>query len=117
MSRPSITSLQLFNAGNSVQRRKNRLKRLRKEKLSTATFNKAEELKKLMDIQSKEAGSGKSTKIYEPIEAFEEIEKQYKSKIDESIDMCLKLGIDATKSDQQVRTIVLMPSGTGREVR
>lgn len=115
--RPTLTYLPLFNAGNKMQRIKYRIKKYRKEKLATATFNKNEELKKLMEIQNKESNSGKTVKIYEPLEAFEAIEQQFKSKINESIDMCLKLNIDATKSDQQVRTVVLMPSGTGREVR
>lgn len=102
---------------NRKQRLKRKLKQHRKEKLATATFNRNDELKKLMEIQATETSSRKTFKTFTPLEAFEEIEKQYKSKIDESIDMCMKLGIDSKKSDQQVRGIVVMPSGTGREVK
>ena len=85
--RPSITYMPLFNIGNKVQRIKLRVKRYRKDKYATATFNKNEELKKLMEIQNKEAESGKSVQIYEPLEAFEVIEAQRKNNLNESIDM------------------------------
>jgi large subunit ribosomal protein L1 len=39
------------------------------------------------------------------------------SKFDESIDVAVNLGIDASKSDQQVRGSTVMPNGTGKTVR
>lgn len=38
-------------------------------------------------------------------------------KFDESVDVAVNLGIDATKSDQNVRGAVVLPKGTGRKVR
>ena len=38
-------------------------------------------------------------------------------KFDESVDVALKLGVDARHADQQVRGTVVLPHGTGRSVR
>ncbi len=40
-----------------------------------------------------------------------------KAKFDESVDVAVNLGIDASKSDQQVRGSTVMPHGTGKTVR
>lgn len=40
-----------------------------------------------------------------------------KAKFDESVDVAVILGIDASKSDQQVRGSTVMPNGTGKTVR
>ena len=39
------------------------------------------------------------------------------AKFDESVDVAVNLGIDASKSDQQVRGSTVMPHGTGKTVR
>ena len=39
------------------------------------------------------------------------------AKFDESVDVAINLGIDASKSDQQVRGSTVMPNGTGKSVR
>jgi large subunit ribosomal protein L1 len=39
------------------------------------------------------------------------------AKFDESVDVAINLGIDASKSDQQVRGSTVMPHGTGKTVR
>ena len=39
------------------------------------------------------------------------------SKFDESVDVCVKLGVDPKKSDQQLRGSVSVPHGLGRKVR
>lgn len=38
-------------------------------------------------------------------------------KFNESIDACIKLGVDTRKSDQMLRGVVVLPNGTGRQVR
>jgi large subunit ribosomal protein L1 len=44
--------------------------------------------------------------------------KQFASaKFDESVDVAVNLGIDASKSDQQVRGSTVLPHGTGKTVR
>jgi large subunit ribosomal protein L1 len=39
------------------------------------------------------------------------------AKFDESVDVAVNLGVDASKSDQQVRGSTVMPHGTGKTVR
>jgi large subunit ribosomal protein L1 len=39
------------------------------------------------------------------------------AKFDESVDVAINLGIDASKSDQQIRGSTVMPHGTGKVVR
>jgi large subunit ribosomal protein L1 len=39
------------------------------------------------------------------------------AKFNESVDVSVNLGVDATKSDQQVRGSTVMPHGTGKSVR
>ena len=39
------------------------------------------------------------------------------AKFDESIDVAVNLGVDAKKSDQNVRGSVVLPAGTGKKVR
>jgi large subunit ribosomal protein L1 len=39
------------------------------------------------------------------------------AKFDESVDVSVNLGLDPTKSDQQVRGSTIMPNGTGKKVR
>ena len=40
-----------------------------------------------------------------------------KSKFDETIELHIKLGIDPRHADQQVRGVVVLPNGTGKNVR
>lgn len=56
-------------------------------------------------------------KVYKIEEALEFIEKFPKIKFDEAVEIHIKLGIDAKKSDQSVRASVVLPNGTGRDVR
>ncbi len=39
------------------------------------------------------------------------------AKFDESVDVCVNLGVDAKQSDQQVRSAVVMPHGVGKTTR
>ena len=53
-----------------------------------------------------------------PIEEALGLVKEFASaKFDESVDVAVNLGIDATKSDQQVRGSTVMPHGIGKTVR
>ena len=56
-------------------------------------------------------------KIYPLFEALAVVKKTAVAKFDESIDVAVNLGIDAKKSDQLVRGSVVLPSGTGKEVK
>lgn len=56
-------------------------------------------------------------KNYAVTEALEIIKKTATAKFDESVDVAINLGIDAKKSDQAVRGSVVLPRGTGKNVR
>ncbi len=56
-------------------------------------------------------------KTYELTEAIAMVKKNANSKFDESVEAHIRLGIDPKKSDQQVRSTVVLPHGTGKEKR
>lgn len=56
-------------------------------------------------------------KIYDAAAAFELLKKMPKTKFDETVDVAVNLGIDASKSDQTVRSAIVLPHGTGKSVR
>lgn len=57
------------------------------------------------------------TKEYEINEAVALLQELATAKFVESIDVAVNLGIDARKSDQNVRGAILLPHGTGRKIR
>ncbi|MBL4772132.1 MAG: 50S ribosomal protein L1 [Alcanivoracaceae bacterium] len=56
-------------------------------------------------------------KTYEVSEAFKFVCENSKVKFDESVDVAIKLGVDASKSDQVVRGATILPKGTGKTIR
>src|SRR5579862_8039116 len=56
-------------------------------------------------------------KSYPVDEALALVKQTATAKFDESVDVAVNLGIDAKKSDQTVRGSVVLPSGTGKNVR
>ena len=56
-------------------------------------------------------------KRYSLDQALEILESFSKAKFDESVDVALRLGIDAKQSDQVIRGAVGLPNGTGKKVR
>jgi large subunit ribosomal protein L1 len=56
-------------------------------------------------------------KAYSIDDALNILKSNSKTKFVESIDVAIRLGIDAKKSDQVVRGSTLMPAGTGKTVR
>ena len=58
-----------------------------------------------------------STKLYEVNEAIELVQKTAQAKFDETIEIHIKLGVDSRHADQQVRGAVVLPHGTGKNVR
>ncbi|AWB34684.1 50S ribosomal protein L1 [Orrella marina] len=57
------------------------------------------------------------SKVYAVSEAINLIKECANAKFNESIDVAVQLGIDPKKSDQLVRGAVVMPAGTGKDVR
>ena len=58
-----------------------------------------------------------TTKVYDLEEAVTHLQKAKYAKFDESVDIAVKLGVDPRHADQMVRSSVLLPHGTGKEVR
>ena len=56
-------------------------------------------------------------KTYPAQQALKMVKEGATAKFDESVDVSLNLGIDASKSDQTVRGAVVLPQGTGKNVR
>ncbi len=56
-------------------------------------------------------------KPYSLDEALKIIQSNSKTKFVESVDVAVRLGVDAKKSDQQVRGSTVLPAGTGKSVR
>lgn len=56
-------------------------------------------------------------KQYALNDALDIITKNAKTKFVESVDVAVRLGVDAKKSDQQVRGSTVLPAGTGKTVR
>ena len=56
-------------------------------------------------------------KEYEFSEAITLLKELATANFKESVDIAIKLGIDARKSDQNVRGATVLPNGTGRDVR
>lgn len=57
------------------------------------------------------------TKLYDKTEALDLCVKTAKAKFDETVEVHVKLGVDSRHADQQVRGAVVLPNGTGRNVR
>jgi large subunit ribosomal protein L1 len=57
------------------------------------------------------------TKTYSPEEAIELAKKTSFTNFDATVEAHLRLGVDPRKADQQVRSIILLPHGTGKKMR
>lgn len=64
-------------------------------------------VKKLVDVN----------KAYKLEEALSLVKKGATAKFDETIDITLNLGIDASNTDQTVRGVIAMPNGLGKSVK
>ena len=58
-----------------------------------------------------------SSKTYDPVEALELCCKTATAKFDETVELHVRLGVDSRHADQQVRGAVVLPNGTGKNVR
>ena len=68
--------------------------------------------KRLRDLQAKV-----EDRPYEPLEALELLKETATAKFSESAEAHIRLGIDPKYTDQQLRTTVILPKGTGQTVR
>lgn len=58
-----------------------------------------------------------SHKEYELDEALDLVEKTAKANFDETVELHVRLGVDSRHADQQVRGTVVLPHGTGKDVK
>ncbi len=56
-------------------------------------------------------------RLYDLTEAMELAVKTKSAKFDETVEMHVRLGVDSRHADQQVRGAVILPNGTGKDVR
>ena len=64
-----------------------------------------------------QAFTGDRTKTFGLEEAVKLVKANAKAKFDETVEIAVNLGVDPRHADQQVRGVVNLPSGTGRDVR
>ena len=57
------------------------------------------------------------SKAYDMMEALELCCQTAKAKFDETVELHVRLGVDSRHADQQVRGAVILPNGTGKDVR
>ena len=57
------------------------------------------------------------SKVYDPAEALDLVCQTSKAKFDETIEIHIRLGVDSRHADQQVRGAVVLPNGTGKNVK
>ena len=57
------------------------------------------------------------SKLYDTEEALDTVVKTAKAKFDETVEIHVKLGVDSRHADQQVRGAIVLPNGTGKQVR
>ena len=56
-------------------------------------------------------------KVYQDLEAIKILKEKSSVKFIESLDVSINLGIDAKKSDQNIRGSLVLPNGTGKSVK
>ena len=67
--------------------------------------------------QKNSAAAVQPGKAYAIDEALKIVQDNSKAKFVEAVDVSVRLGVDAKKSDQQVRGSTVLPQGTGKSVR
>ena len=56
-------------------------------------------------------------KVYTLADAIEALREYASKKFDETLEIAIRLGIDVTKADQNIRGMLSLPNGTGKTVR
>ena len=57
------------------------------------------------------------TTLYEPAEAISVVKKTATAKFDETVELHIRTGCDGRHADQQIRSAVVLPNGTGKTVK
>jgi large subunit ribosomal protein L1 len=57
------------------------------------------------------------SRYYDPLEAFQLLKEIAGASFDETVELSVKLGVNPKHADQQVRGAVVLPNGTGKELK
>ena len=57
-----------------------------------------------------------TTKTYEPLDAIKILKENSYTKFEEALEVAINLGIDSNKTDQNIRGVISLPKGTGKNV-
>lgn len=57
------------------------------------------------------------SKLYDVSEAMQKVVEAGTAKFDETVEVHVRLGVDGRHADQQVRGAIVLPNGTGKEVK
>ena len=74
-------------------------------------------MKKHSKMYVEALGNIEKNKEYDVTEAIKILKSLKTRKFDESVDLVLKLNIDAKKTDQNIRGSFVLPNGTGKTKR
>ena len=55
--------------------------------------------------------------LYDSADAFDLVKKSSTAKFDETVEVHIRTGCDGRHADQQIRGAVVLPNGTGKQVR
>ena len=70
-----------------------------------------------MSKSKKKSSKIDDVKMYSIAEALKKAKELAVSKFDETVEIHIRLGIDAKKGDQQVRGVVVLPNSFGKQKR
>ena len=57
-----------------------------------------------------------TTKVYEPLDAIKILKENSYTKFEEALEVAINLGIDSNKTDQNIRGMISLPKGTGKNI-
>ncbi len=72
---------------------------------------------KISKNRKKILGTLDAQKIYEPNEAIKILKETSFVKFDETIDISINLGIDSSKTDQNIKGVTNLPNGSGKKIK
>jgi large subunit ribosomal protein L1 len=70
-----------------------------------------------VETKREKAWTGDRMALHPLTDAVKLVKANAKAKFDETVEIAVNLGVDPRHADQQVRGVVSLPSGTGRDVR